>query len=132
MQEMKGVIHLLDTEVLIFSGASSKSARFQEYFFPIERTIGFHLAPPAVEPLDYDPAVENRSMQDVEMYMGIFKTKGRVRISTQTEFTSMIERSHNTWFSVYDVAIDNPFIPQFPTIHAPLLLVNPTQVSFGI
>lgn len=131
MQEMKGNLHLLNSEVLLFSGPSSKAVSYNEYFFPIERIFGFHLTMPGTEPLDFDPSVENRSMIDVNLIMGIFIIKGKVRISAQTDFGSMIERSHNTWFSVYDASIDNPFLPEMPTIHTAMLLVNPTQVSFG-
>lgn len=132
MQDMKGFIHLLDTEVLLFGGTPAESLKYDEYFFPIERIFGFHLAPPATEPLDYDPLVANRTMLAVNLVMGIFLIKGTVRMSVQTDFAAMIERSQNTWFSVYDVAIENPFIPQMPAIHAPMLLVNPAEVSFGL
>ena len=131
MQEMNGIVRLLNTEVLFFSGTSTKAVRYSEYFFPIERIFGFHPAMPTSEPLDYDPSVENRSTIEVNLIMGIFIIKGKVRISAQTDLGSMIERAHNTRFSVYDAAIGNPFLPQLPTIHTDMLLVNPTQVSFG-
>jgi hypothetical protein len=132
MREMKGVIRLLKTEVLLFGGPTPQSLKYNEYFFPVERIIGFHLAPPAAEPLDYDSATANLSMQEVDMLLGVFKLKGKVLISRQTDFVSLIERSENTWFSVYDAAISNPFIPQMPPIHTPMLLVNPAEASFGM
>ena len=132
MQGLPDYIHLLNTDVLFFGSAAPKSLRYKEYFFPIERIIGFHLAPPAQEPLDYDPDVANRTIQAVEMVLGRFLIKGKVRMSMQSDFAGMLELSHSTWFSVYDAEISNPFLPQMPTIHVAMLLVNPTQVSFGL
>ncbi len=132
MQALPDYVHLLKTDVLFLRGASPKSLKYNEYFFPIERIIGFHLAPPAEEPLDYDPEEANRTVLDVDLMLGVFMIKGKVRISTQSDFATMIERSHSTWFSVYDADISNPSLPQMPTIHVPMLLVNPKQVSFGL
>jgi hypothetical protein len=132
MREMKGVIHLLDTEVLMFGGSPPQSFKYNEYFFPVERIIGFHLALPAVEPLDYDPTAASLSMHDVDLLMGVFLLKGKVLISRQTDLVALIERSEKSWFSVYEAAISNPFTPQMPTIHTPMILVNPAEVSFGL
>jgi hypothetical protein len=71
-------------------------------------------------------------MAGVDMIIGAFMLKGNVRISTHADFMTMIEISHRTWFSVYDAAINNPFLPEMPTIHVPMVLVNPAQVSFGM
>ena len=132
MQDMKGYLHLLDTEVLLFGGAQPHSLKFNEYFFPVDRIIGYHLAPPTEEPLDYDPQVVNRTMLDVDLLMGVFTLKAKVLMSVQIDFGAMIERAQSTWFSVYDAAITNPFLTQMPTIHTPMLLVNPAEVSFGL
>lgn len=132
MQALPDYIHLLKTDVLYLHGTPPKSLKYQEYFFPIERIIGFHLAPPAEEPLDYDPLEANRTLQTVDLMLGVFMIKGRVRMSMQSDFTTMLERSRSPWFSVYDADISNPFLPQMPIIHVPMLLVNPKQVSFGL
>ena len=132
MQALPDYIHLLKTEVLLLSGTPPKSLRYNEYFFPIERIIGFHLAPLAEEPLDYDLEAANRTMMDIDLVLGAFLLKGKVRISTQSDFAAMLELSHGTWFSVYDADISIPFLPQMPMIHTPMLLVDPTQVSFGL
>lgn len=131
MLDLPSYIHMLDTQVLFFGGAPPKSLRYAEYYFPIERIIGFHLAPPHSDPLDYDQDEANRTMQDVEMVLGPFLLKGKLRVSAQTDFASNLEVSHMTWFSVYDADIVNPFLPNMRAIHVPSLLISPRQVSFG-
>lgn len=131
-QDLPNYIHLLNTEVLFFGGTPHMSLQYDEYYFPINRIIAFHLAPQFAEPLDYDPDIPGRVMVGVDMIIGAFMLKGKVRISTHANFTTMIEISHTTWFSVYEANINNPFLPEMPTIHVPMVLVNPTQVSFGI
>jgi hypothetical protein len=129
---MPGYAHFVKTEVLFFGGSPPQSLAYEEYFFPTERMIGFHLSPPASEPLDYDPDEENRIMLDVDMILGAFMLKGKIRTSTHADFVSNLEAAHTTWLSVYFAEIINPFLPQVPAIHVPMLLVKPTQVSFGI
>ncbi len=129
---MPGYVHFLKTEVLFLGGSPPKSLNYDEYFFPTERIIGFHLSLPASEPLDYDPDEANRAMLDVDLILGAFMLKGKIRISTHANFVANLEAAHMTWLSVYDAEIVNPFLPQMPAIHVPMLLVKPTQVSFGI
>lgn len=131
-QDLPSYLHLLNTEVLFFGGATHKALKYDEYYFPINRIIAFHLAPGISEPLDFDPETPNRTVMDVNMVIGAYILKGKVRISTHSDFATMLELSHMTWFSVYDAVIHNPFQPEIPTIHVPMLLVNPTQVSFGL
>jgi hypothetical protein len=132
MQALPDYIHLLNAEVLFLGGATPKSLKYKEYFFPVHRIIGFHLAPPAEEPLDYDAEMTNRTMLTVEMVLGAFLIKCKVLMSPHSDFGATLELSRSAWFSVYDADIGNPFLPQMPTIHVPMLLVDPKQVSFGL
>ncbi len=132
MQDTGNYIHFLNAELLLLGGVPPKSLKYTEYFFPATRIIGYHLAPPASEPLDYDPEVANRGNVDVELILGAFMLKGKVRVSMQLGLGENLEMSHMTWLSVYDADISNPFLPNMPTIHVPMLLVSPAQVSFGI
>ena len=67
MQPSPDYLHLVNTDVLFLGGADPKSLKYNEYFFPVQRILGFHLAPPAEEPLDYDPEEVNRTMLAVEL-----------------------------------------------------------------
>lgn len=131
-QGVPNYIHMLRAQVLLFGGAPPKSLAYDELFFPTERIIGFHLAPPAADPPDYDSGEVNRTMLDVNLILGVFMLKGKVRISTHADLATSIEMSHAGWLSVYEAEISNPFIPQMPAIKVPMLLVNPKQVSFGL
>lgn len=129
---MPGYLHFLSAEVLFFGGEPPKSLKYDEYFFPTERIIGFHLSPPAVEPLDYDPDEENRVMLDVNLILGAFMLTGKIRTSTHADLVTNLEAAHMTWLSVYFAELTSPFLPQLPAIHASMVLVKPTQVSFGL
>ncbi|MCL4530038.1 MAG: hypothetical protein M1282_11555 [Chloroflexi bacterium] len=131
-QGVLNYIHLLKAQVLFLEGSSPKSLAYNEYFFPTERIIAFHLAPPNSEPLDYDPNEANRVMMDVSMFLGAFLLKGKVRVSTHADFATSIEVAHMNWFSVYDAEIASLLLPQMPAISVPMLLVDPRQVSFGL
>jgi len=132
MQAEVHYVHIHQPQVLLFGGAQPKALAYEEIYIPISQVIGFHIAPPADEPLDYDPTEGNRAMADVNLLLGSFVLKGKVRISTHTNFANSIEVAHSGWLSVYDAEIANPFVAQLPAIQTPMLLVNPIQVSFGV
>jgi hypothetical protein len=132
MQGLPNYLHFLKAKILFFDGSPPKSLAFNEYYFPVERIIAFHLAPPASDPLDYDQEASDRTLVDVSMLFGKFIMKGKIRISTRADFATGLEVSHMAWLSVYEAEITSPFLPQIPVIHVPMLLVNPRQVSFGI
>jgi hypothetical protein len=71
-------------------------------------------------------------MADVEMIVGTFIMKGKIRISTQTEIGLSLEVARVSWMSLYDVTITNPYFPQMPPLSTPLVLVNPSHVAFGL
>lgn len=132
MQAQVHYIHVHKAQALMFGGPLTKSLAYDELFLPISQVIGFHLVPPADEPLDYDPSEPNRAMKEVQLTLGSFSAKGKVRISTHADFAASIEMAHSGWLSVYDAEITTLFVPQFPEFRAPLMLVNPMTVNFGL
>jgi hypothetical protein len=63
--------------------------------------------------------------------VGSFLLKGKIRISTQTDVATSLDVMRASWMSIYDAEISNPHLPQF-NMPVPMLLVNPSLVSFGI
>lgn len=125
-------IHVLKPQVIVFGGTPVKPLTFSETYFPTSQLIGFHTLPPSDEPLDYDPDEANRMMQNVEVLMGTFTVKAKIRISTQTELAANLEVAGHTWMSLYDVEIANPYIPQMQPMHRPMMLIKPSQVAFAL
>jgi hypothetical protein len=124
-------IHLLKPQVLVFGGSPVKTLSYSELYFPTSRVIGFHTLPPTDEPLDYDPNVANRMMEYVEVLVGTFVMKGKIRIATQSEVGVSLEVAVVAWMSLYEVEITNPYVPQMPPLHVPMVLVNSNHVAFG-
>lgn len=124
-------IHVLKPQVLVFGGNPVKALSYSEIYFPTSEIIAFHTLPPTDEPVDYDSEEANRKMEVVELLVGTFVMKGKIRISTQTEVDNSLESARVTWMSVYDVWISNPYLPQMPALQVPMMLVNPTHIAFG-
>ena len=125
-------MHVLKPQVLLFGGSPVKALSYSEIYFPTSQLIGFHTLPPANEALDYDPAEANRMMQPIEVIVGTFVMKGNIRISTQTEVGTSLEVARLSWMSLYDAVITNPYLPQMPPMQIPMVLVNPTNIAFGL
>lgn len=124
-------MHVLKPQVLVFGGTPVKSLSYSEIYYPTSQLIGFHTLPPTDEPLDYEPNEANRMMQPVDVLVGTFVMKGKIRISTQTDVGSSLEVARISWMSLYDAEITNPYLPQMPVIRVPMVLVNPTHVAFA-
>ena len=124
-------IHVLKPQVLMFGGSPVKALSYSEIYFPTSEIIAFHTLPPTDEPVDYDSEEANRKMEVVELLVGTFVMKGKIRISTQTEVDNTLESARVSWMSVYDVWITNPSLPQMPALQVPMVLVNPTHIAFG-
>ncbi|MBC7876381.1 MAG: hypothetical protein H7Y59_04345 [Anaerolineales bacterium] len=124
-------VHLYKPQVILFGGTPPKSLSYSEIYIPTSHIIAFHLAPPEQDPLDYDASESNRIMQPLDMVVGSFLLKGKVRMATQMDLATHLDVSHSGWMSVYDGDLSNPYLPQF-SVQVPMLLVNPGQVNFGL
>ena len=125
-------MHILKPQVLVFGGSPPKALSYSEIYFPTSETIAFHPLPPIEEPLDYDPSEADREMDVVELLVGTFVMKGKIRISTHMEVATTLESARVSWMSVYDVWITNPYLPQMPALQVPMVLINPSHVAFGL
>ena len=76
-------IHIHKAQVISFIGAPPRNSSFSEMFLPAAQVLGFHLVPPAEEPLDYEEGEAMRMMQAVDVVIGTFVFKGKAR-SKQT------------------------------------------------
>jgi hypothetical protein len=125
-------MHLLKAQVVLFGGGPGKTISYPEIFFPTAELIAFHTLPPTDEPLDYDPAEANRMMVDLDVVVGTFIMKGKIRISTQTDTGTSLEVARISWMSLYDAVITNPYLSQMPPFSVPMALVSPAHVAFGL
>jgi hypothetical protein len=124
-------MRLLKAQVLFFGGGAPKSYNTSEAYVPVSSVIGFHLAPPLQEPMDYEEGEKNRAVQVVSVTVGTFIFKGKIRFSAQSGLGASLEMAH-TWMSMYETEISNPNLPQMPAIVVPMLLVNPRQVAITL
>lgn len=125
-------MHILKPQILVFGGGPPKALPYSEVYFPTPEIIAFHILPPVEEQLDYDPNEANRTMEPVEVLVGTFTMKGKIRISTQTEMSTSLEVARVSWMSIYDVSISNPHLPQMAALQVPMVLVSPTRVVFAL
>lgn len=123
-------LHLHKVQSLQAVGGAIKSLAYPELLLPLPLIIGFHVAPPSQEPLDYDTQEDNRVPRPVTVIMGLFVMDCMVRISAQTDLATSLQISHSQWFSAYDAKITSPYMPQMTPIQVPMLLVRPTHVAF--
>jgi hypothetical protein len=124
-------IHLLNPQVININGSETRMLIYSEMYLPASQVIGFHLTPPAHDPLDYDESEMNRKMQPITVLVGTFVFNGAIRISTQVDIGTSLTSGRSVWMSIYDVKISNPHLPQMREVEVPMLVVRPGLAGFA-
>ncbi len=78
MQALANYLHFLKAQIWFFGGGEPRLLNYSEYFFPVDRMVGLHIAPPAFDPPDFTAGLVNRAMSDIGMIMGMFVVKGKI------------------------------------------------------
>lgn len=130
-QDLSNYIHLVNPGIILFGSSAPKSITYSEAYVPTSQILGFHLAPPAADPPDYDQEEANRTMASVTALAGTFLIKAKNRISSQTDLGASLDVIRTPWLSLYEPEITNPYLPQFD-LQVPMLLVSSNMVSFWV
>ena len=123
-------LHLTNIQWVAVTGGPVKPLAFPEMYLSLELILGFHIMPPAAEPLDYDERETNRVNAPLSFLMGRFLVKGKMRISPQTDVGTTLSISHTKWLSIYEAEISCPYLPQMPPMQVPMMVVRPMQLAF--
>jgi hypothetical protein len=124
-------MHLLNPQVINLFGGAVGMVSYSEMYLPTAQIIGFHLAPPAHDPLDYDETEMNRKKQPISVLVGSFVFTGVIRVSTMVDLGTSITSGRAIWMSIYDVKISNPQLSQIE-VEVPMLVVRSAQVDFAL
>lgn len=130
-QGVPNFIHVLKANIIQLAGSPPRTCAKEEIFVPTSEVIGFHLAPPAHDPLDFDASEANRRMMPVQALAGSFEIKALLRVSTATDVAASLDVMNTTWMSLYEGEITNPYVPQL-NLSVPMLLVRPSKVMIGL
>lgn len=123
--------YLQNAQMIFFGSTVPRSSNHSEIYVPIASLIGFHIAPPAQEPLDYEADEPNRAEETISAMVGSFIFKGKTRFMAQGGLAASMQMTLN-WMSMYEVEITNPSLPQMVAISVPMLLVHPGQATFAL
>jgi len=125
-------IHLHNCNlVLLNSVPPNNTLTLHETFIPISHVIGFHIKPPAHDPLDYDPNTTNRKMEPVSAIIGHFRMDGYLRMSTQTSIDKFLDVSKELFISLYDVDISQIKQDINQNFHVPFVLARLKDTIFS-
>jgi hypothetical protein len=125
-------IHLFKPQVINLIGSTASKLTLTEMYLSTVQVIGFHLTPPAQDPMDYDETEKNRQMQPISVLFGPFVFNGVIRVSTLVDLGTSLTLGRAAWMSIYNVKISISQLPQLGELQVPMMLVRPGQVSFGV
>lgn len=113
------------------SGTPSRPQIFRSLHLPSAQVLGFHMKPPARDPLDYDPNEPMRKMEPLTALVGTFRYDGLLRMSTHTSLDKYLEVAKETFAPIYEVEITQPSLPSLGVIRVPYVLVRSEMVLFS-
>lgn len=125
-------MHILKPQILLFGSGAVKNLSYSEIYLPVYKLIAFHVVLPADNVLDYAEDEKNRVMIPLTAMAGTFLFKGKLRISTLSGLATSIEMAHTAWTSLYENEITNPYLPQMPPMHIPLVLISSKNVALAL
>lgn len=126
-QGVPNYIHLYNAQMIQLTGSQPRNYAKKEAFIPTSDVLGFHLAPPAQDPPDYDNTETNRTMEPVHILFGSFEMNAKMRVSTSTDFAAGLDVLNTIWISLYDAEISSSSMPQLK-IAAPMLLARSNKI----
>ncbi len=122
-------IRITKAQILMMNGAVPRPMTYPEIIIPADQVVAFHPLPPTVEQLDYEENEKNRVNSPIELLAGSFLIKCKVRLSTQTDLLNTLDVSHAPWYSIYDLSVSHPALPQM-AVSSFMGLVRPNAVTF--
>jgi hypothetical protein len=124
-------MHLLKPQVINLTSSTARKLTLKEMYMSTSQVIGFHLTPPTQDPMDYDESEKNRQMQPISILFGPFVFSGAIRVSTLVDLGTSLTLGRSSWMSIYNAKISIVQLPQIGEMQVPMLMVRPSQVSFG-
>jgi hypothetical protein len=116
----------------IGNSAGTRPQAFATIYVPVPLIDGFHIMPPDYDSLDYDAHEPNRMMQPVDVLVGAFRFKGRIRISSHTDLEHYLDTSKEIFSSLYDVEISQLSQPGQGVVRVSMAIVRRDKVVFAI
>ena len=125
-------IYVHDVQVLTFGGGSApKPQAFKAILLPTRLVAGFHIKPPAQDPLDYEATEANRKMEPTTALVGTFRFEGTIRMSIQTSLDKYLDVAKEAYTGMYDIEIKNPTLPGMGVIRVPYAMLHNEQVLYS-
>lgn len=116
--------------VVTSTPSNAKPTHYVELNVPVSQILGFHLMPPAKDPVDYDPTEPNRRMEPISALVSTFSMKGFLRLSTNADLKKYLEVTREAFTALYDAEITNLVIPSLGPISTPYVLVRQETSTF--
>lgn len=117
--------------IRVTPGTHPKPASYARVFIPTSSILGYHLTPPAEDPLDYDPTEPNRSMEPVSAFTGPFRLDGLMRVPSRTGLAGYMQITQEIFISLYDAEISCPAMPALGVLRSPFVLLRQLQTIFA-
>jgi hypothetical protein len=124
-------ITLYEAKLILTGGTLHTPFPFRELHVPTAQIVAFHLVPPAIESLDYDPKEPMRKMEATTALVGSFRLDGCIRMSTQTNLERYLDVTKETFTPIYEVDITQPTVSGLRPLHIPYVLVRRDMVIFS-
>jgi len=132
LPEIPPFIDLHEANLLKFGGnQANKPLYFPVLHIPLNDIIAYHIKPPLKDPLDYSPDEPMRKMEPVTALVGYFRFDGVVRMSTHSNLERYLQVLRESFISMYEVEITQPFSSSQGVMRIPFVLLRSERVIYA-
>ncbi len=122
---------LYDAKMIMTATGAPRPLSLPEIHISLTQIWGYHLLPPAKDPLDYDPAEPNRKLEPVTAIVGNFRMDGMMRMASIMNLGRYLEVARESFTGLYDVSISSPVLTSLGTMQVPFMLVRQATALFS-
>lgn len=118
-------------KVLIVSASAPKAVSYAEIHVLVPHIQAYHILPPAVEPVDYDPTEPNRKLEPMTAVVGSFRMDARMRMATSADLRRYLEFTRETFTPLYEAEISNMVQSALAPMKVPFVMVRQATTMFA-
>jgi len=122
---------VFNSKVMVVSAGSPKAMSFPEIHVLVPHILAYHILPPAIDPLDYDPTEPNRKMEPMSAVVASFRMDARMRMATSANLRRYLEFTRETFTPLYEVEITNMVQPTLGALKVPFVMVRQASTMFA-
>jgi len=117
--------------MLAVNPGGARPITYPEMHVYVSNILAFHILPPQVDDLDYDPNEPNRKMEPITALVGAYRFDGNLRLATKSDLAKYVEITREPFTPMYNIEITNLAHPNLGVMRVNHLILRNFSALFS-